>query len=80
MRRPVSLWRRGAEIAGWIFSSATLVLLPKCPACLAAYLALLTGVGISVASAANLRTFLLVLCVVTLLCLTVKKFFEKLKG
>ena len=82
MRRPASRWRRGGEIAGWVISSATLVLLPKCPACLAAYVALLTGVGISVASASNLRTSLLILCVVTLLCLTVTRFrkAEKPKG
>jgi hypothetical protein len=73
--------RRSGEIAGWLVSSATLVFLPKCPACLAAYVALFSGVGISVASASNLRTSLLVLCVATLLCLAGRKFrkAERLK-
>ncbi len=70
---PASCWRRGGEIAGWIIPSATLVLLPKCPACVAMYVALFSGVGISVASAAHLRTSLLVVCVGMLLSLGLKR-------
>jgi len=71
--RPASRWRRGAEIAGWIIPSATLVLLPKCPACVVAYVALFSGVGISVASASNFRTSLLILCVAALLWVALKR-------
>ena len=74
--RPASRLRRSGEIAGWIIPSATLVLLPKCPVCLAAYVALFSGFGISVAGASNLRTSLLILCVAALVGLALKRLWR----
>ena len=65
--------RRGSEIAGWIVPGATLALLPKCPACVVAYVALATGLGISVSTAAYFRTSLLLLSVTALLYLALKR-------
>jgi hypothetical protein len=71
--QPASRLCHKGEIARWIIPSATLVFLPKCPACVAAYVMLFSGVGISVGSASNLRTSLTILCVAALLGLTLRR-------
>lgn len=57
----------------WSFPSAMLALVPKCPACLAAYVALWTGLGLSLTTATYLRWVILVICIASLLFLTVKR-------
>ena len=71
--RPSSPARRGLNFAKWIFPTGILALLPKCPMCLAAYVAFATGVGISLPIATCLRALTVVLCMASLLYLTTKQ-------
>jgi hypothetical protein len=59
----VRVARFGLRSAGWIAPSAFLAVVPKCPVCFAAYVTLLTGVGLSLTAAASLRVSLIVGCV-----------------
>jgi len=68
--------RRVREFARWLVPAAGLALIPKCPACLAAYLAIGTGIGVSVPTATYLRMFLLITFVASLSYLAVKRVLQ----
>jgi hypothetical protein len=60
--RPRPDRRSRFEIAGCLASAVVLTLLPKCPACLAAYVAIGIGVALSGPVAVHLRVTLVILC------------------
>ena len=57
-------------LLAWLLPGTLLALTPKCPACLAAYVALATGIGISIPLATGLRWTLVAACVGSLIWLS----------
>ncbi len=65
-RRAISLGAQCRSIAKWLLPTAILALMPKCPLCLASYVALGTGIGLSVGAATYVRIGLVTLCAASL--------------
>jgi hypothetical protein len=57
-------------VAGVALSGIPLLLIPKCPACVAAYVALFTGISVSTVAAAQLQTGLMILGIALPACFT----------
>ena len=64
--------RRLGSFISWLLPAAMLVLVPKCPLCIMAYVALATGVGISVSTAAGARYAMIVSCIGLLVFMIVR--------
>lgn len=64
--------RKAARKTGWLLPSLLLVLMPKCPICLAAYIALATGITIPITAATWLRGSLIAGCIGALVWLAVR--------
>ena len=60
--REKQLARRTRGAAAWALPGVVLALVPKCPMCVAAYLAIGGWLGVSLSTAAHLRTALVWLC------------------
>jgi hypothetical protein len=75
--RKTPTWvRRIREVFAWILPSVILVSVPKCPVCLAAYVTLWTGLGLSLSTATYLRWALLFLSVASMLFLIVVQLYR----
>ncbi|HEV2478374.1 MAG TPA: hypothetical protein VGS79_01870 [Puia sp.] len=64
--------RKTARKTGWLLPGILLVLMPKCPVCLAAYIALITGISIPITAATWLRGSLIAICIGVLVWLAVR--------
>jgi hypothetical protein len=72
----VSSRRRIAAAVQWALPGVILSLVPKCPACLAAYVALWTGLGLSFSTATYLRWTILLAGGAAFLCLTLRRVYR----
>ena len=62
--------RRATSTAKWLLPSAGLVLMPKCPMCLAGYIAFATGLGVSFETADWVRSAMIWSCIASLTLFT----------
>jgi hypothetical protein len=76
---PPSFMRRSLDLIAKVVPVALLVVLPKCPACLVAYVALGTGIGLSLTAATSLRLLLMVACVGSLIFFVFKMIRPKIR-
>ena len=67
------------ELAGVLLPGTLLALMPKCPMCLAAYVALGTGFTLSYTSAHLLMRGLTALCICTLAFCVLRRIFKHLR-
>jgi hypothetical protein len=72
--------RRVAGVAQFVAPAAALALLPKCPMCVAAYVALFTGISLSAAAATYLRGGLVAVCVASLVLLAGRRAYRAIAG
>lgn len=69
-------FRRALRAIEWIAPVATLALIPKCPGCIAGYVLLISGIGLSLSAATAIRFGLIGFCIAALAYLT----FRTLRG
>jgi hypothetical protein len=70
--RPTGLVLRAWRGIQWLFPATLLVLMPKCPLCVAAYVAFFTGIGITISAARWIQILMLVLCWTALVYLAIR--------
>ena len=77
--RPASWWRHGGEVAKWLLPGIALALLPKCPVCVVAYVALGTGLVMAPASANLLLRAVTAICVGALTFCLLRRMLKHLR-
>ena len=76
---PGGLLRRAGRGLQWLFPASLLLLTPKCPMCVVAYVALFTGIGISATTARTIQILMPVLCVTALVGLAASHWRRRIK-
>ncbi|HEX5154876.1 MAG TPA: hypothetical protein VFW07_25700 [Parafilimonas sp.] len=63
---------RYVEFVKMLTPAVIFAIIPKCPVCLAGYIALGTGLGLSITTATYVRIILIILCILSLLYFVIK--------
>lgn len=71
--RPTRLF----DLGKWFAPGAALLLIPKCPLCIVAYVAAVSGVGLSFTAAQNLRFALIAASITALAYLAIRSPLSK---
>ena len=79
-QRNASFVRRAVEVAGWLIPGTLLAFFPKCPLCVAGYVALATGLGMSLTAATYLRWALLAACLASLSFMALRLMARRLRS
>ena len=64
--------RRLRSALEWLLPGAVLMLIPKCPLCIIGYVAVFSGVGLSISTASWVRIAMIGTCVVFLVYLSIR--------
>lgn len=72
MTTPRTWLSRCGAVIEWAIPLTTLALVPKCPACVAGYVLLFSGIGLSLPGAAAVRWALVALCIAAVVCLLLR--------
>jgi len=67
---------RYVEFVKMLTPAVVFAIIPKCPVCLAGYVALGTGLGLSVTTATYVRIILIILCILSLLYFVIKHVYR----
>jgi hypothetical protein len=65
--------RRFIDFIKMVIPAVIFIIIPKCPVCLAGYIALGTGIGLSITTATYLRIGLIVVCILSLAYFVTKR-------
>jgi sterol desaturase/sphingolipid hydroxylase (fatty acid hydroxylase superfamily) len=77
-KAPLLIVRHCPDVVSSVVPAVILLLLPKCPVCIAAYIAMVTGIGLSLPVTAHLRILLVILCVTSLIYFVARQIHRRL--
>ena len=70
--RSKKFMQRCAEVIKMSIPAIVFAIIPKCPVCLAGYVALSTGIGLSITTATYIRIVLIILCILSITYFIIK--------